>query len=904
MASSAPSVRTVLHAHEAEVNVVAHSPCGRFFATGADKVIVWGVVDNLEYVRFDGAADDTIHDIVWRGDGRYLATAGSDGTAVVWDMNKCAEVTTIVSPVERTGLSGKVAAMTAVAFSPDGLRLVTCSSDGTAHYWTLPTSKGPATLITTLRGHTGALTSVAFSPDGTHILTGSRDETAIVWSARHAHVVTTLTGHVNDVTSVVYSPDGKNIVLGSNDSSCSVWDARTFARTCTLEGKSSNSHVRALAFSPDSSRLVASAGAQSTAIVWDFSRSPINPIATLRFHSAAVNGVSFAPDGNSIATASSDHTVVLWRSAFFTPRRVALALLCADAPPDAKPSGARVVLPGVVSSAFSADGRLFAGALRDGTTRVYASGGSGAQAQWAAPTLRGVLAAETSVAVHGVAFCPLPRAHLLVTAASDAAVRVWSTDTLLQAALLEGHSGSVNAVAFAPGGRRFATVSDDHTAIIWGPPAGGDTAAKGEGAFELRATLQGHNDKVHSVAWFVDGARIATASAHTVIIWDVETGSEIGRLAPPREDGAASANHTHKAALHARRVSSSVARVVDPFVDLSVSPSGTLIATASHRAIRIWSAENFTEVKTMRSSMPANVMSVRFSPSISAARLVVGKSDGSAIVWETLRFTKLCTVSGHHAAVELAHFSPDGVYIATASDDGVVAIWPHLPSVGVVHGSKTWNVTPESALFFTHGFADNSRAALGLGQRSELDTPAYAAAAAAAAGRGAQAGAAQQVSGEGGADGAVEMTSVPPPGPGPTKDADAATVEEAVLATNTPKEAHEVMSSEGMHDSVDLEAHYSTSLLHALAKGFEERSCLASGLGGQREQQTDDFSGMSTTQMWCDAQRYNDMMHLWTVSQAKYLPVRNTAGATALAVAVSKQNFSFVDALFARKGMS
>ena len=39
------------------------------------------------------------------------------------------------------------------------------------------------------------------------------------------------------------------------------------------------------------------------------------------------------------------------------------------------------------------------------------------------------------------------------------------------------------------------------------------------------------------------------------------------------------------------------------------------------------------------------------------------------------------------------------------------------------------------------------------------------------------------------------------------------------------------------------------------------------------------------------------------VSQAKYVPVRNTAGATALAVAVSKQNFSFVDALFARKGM-
>ena len=35
-----------------------------------------------------------------------------------------------------------------------------------------------------LKGHTGAVSSVAFSPDGTRIVTGSRDETAKVWDAR------------------------------------------------------------------------------------------------------------------------------------------------------------------------------------------------------------------------------------------------------------------------------------------------------------------------------------------------------------------------------------------------------------------------------------------------------------------------------------------------------------------------------------------------------------------------------------------------------------------------------------------------------------------------------------------------------------------------------------------------
>ena len=77
-------------------------------------------------------------------------------------------------------LGGHTAAITAVAFSPDGTRVLTGSQDNTAKLWDAHTGKE----ILSLPGHTQEVTSVGFSPDGLHVLTSSRDGTAIIWLAR------------------------------------------------------------------------------------------------------------------------------------------------------------------------------------------------------------------------------------------------------------------------------------------------------------------------------------------------------------------------------------------------------------------------------------------------------------------------------------------------------------------------------------------------------------------------------------------------------------------------------------------------------------------------------------------------------------------------------------------------
>lgn len=191
--------------------------------------------------------------LAYTADGKVLAAAAADGTALLLDA---------VTGKERQRLKADDRAVYAVCFAPDGKILATGGRDGKVRLWDAKT--GAALKI--LEGHTDAFASVAFAPDGKTLASGSFDKTIRLWDPLTGQTVRKLEGHAVPVTSVAFSSDGKTLASGDLDSgvntvggvpwpihrsdSVRLWDAATGREIRRMPGAGQQ-----VAFSPDGGRL-------------------------------------------------------------------------------------------------------------------------------------------------------------------------------------------------------------------------------------------------------------------------------------------------------------------------------------------------------------------------------------------------------------------------------------------------------------------------------------------------------------------------------------------------------------------------------------------------------------------------------------------------------------------------
>jgi WD40 repeat protein len=175
--------------------------------------------------------------------------------------------------------------------------------------------------------------------------------------------------------------------------------------------------------------------------------------------------------------------------------------------------------------------------------------------------------------------------------------------------------------------------------------------------FNVLKELNGHTTDVASVVFSPDGKYLASGDDSGVIcFWSID-------------------NWNNTKTLYSGMVPTII-----------FSADGKLFASGDWDGkIIIWDTNTWREIRklkhadessnalSMESFLNSQIRSIAFSPD--GKYLVSGGNDGIVCIWSTDTWNKVNALKGHEHWISCVTFSPDGKYIVSGSHDGVICIW-------------------------------------------------------------------------------------------------------------------------------------------------------------------------------------------------------------------------------------
>jgi WD40 repeat protein len=236
--------------------------------------------------------------VAFTPDGVTLVTASYDDSTIrTWDLRSRSQVDAVTSEHRPTDM----------IVCPDGTVVV---ADAYGNMTKLPLQQGELGEPREIDGDAARISRIALHPEGTVIASTGWKDPVRLWDL--AAERNRCLGRSDSMRGIAFSPDGRWLAAGGHDNTFTVWDLeRRWAprRTHEVSWADEQSEVWAIAFSPDGA-LLATGHLDSSISIWDVKHRKERKNWYVR--DAATQDVDFSPDGTLLATAQQNGSIYLW----------------------------------------------------------------------------------------------------------------------------------------------------------------------------------------------------------------------------------------------------------------------------------------------------------------------------------------------------------------------------------------------------------------------------------------------------------------------------------------------------------------------------------------------------------------------------------------------------------------
>lgn len=464
-------------AERVDFTAIAFSPDGKILASSRcaqysngscsqDRILLWDVSSKKPTSQLLANQVGLAVDLTFSPDGKLLASSNEDGTVSLWDIasrNLTGKIFT--GDVDSQGSPNPEAEDTGVrqeedlAFSPGGKVLASTSSNGAIILWDVASRKPVGS---PLASPGGAVQQLAFSPDGRTLAASSDDQSIRLWDVTTGSLVNQpLLGHTQSTVYLAFSPDGKMLASIDRGGTIILWNMATDSLIFqSLQYSNGSQDGRSLlssaVFSPDGHVIIAGNNSGEILLrdeetgklvtVLDASIDPLNlPSTTGRqpFDSNAltIESLTFSPDGHTLAAGRFDGMVFLWD---WQTRKPLMHFRLEKA---------------LRTLTYSPNGHQLASTYDSGD--ILLTNAVGKIVHTLATHHPSSLPTQMSTAAFS-------KDGTIVAAGDSNTVVLWDAMTGKRLGQpLQGHTTSVESVAFSPDGNILASSDSSGTTILW-----------------------------------------------------------------------------------------------------------------------------------------------------------------------------------------------------------------------------------------------------------------------------------------------------------------------------------------------------------------------------------------------------------------------------------------------------